>query len=60
MWQDSFHDRVVRTEGEYVERLQYIHWNPVEAGMVTKSEDYEFSSARSWECGGAPGSGLGP
>jgi len=40
MWQDSFHDRVVRTEGEYVERLQYIHWNPVEAGMVTKPQNY--------------------
>jgi hypothetical protein len=32
-----------------VQKLNYIHNNPVEAGIVEKAEDYLYSSARSYQ-----------
>lgn len=29
-------------------KLHYIHDNPVEAGLVTKAENYKYSSARNY------------
>ena len=31
-----------------VQKLNYIHNNPVEAGLVEKAEDYLYSSARNY------------
>ena len=31
-----------------MQKVNYIHQNPVRAGLVEKAEDYEFSSARIW------------
>ena len=30
----------------FTQKLEYIHYNPVEAGLCTKPEDYYYSSAR--------------
>jgi putative transposase len=35
---------VIEVEGKYCP-INYIEWNPVEAGVVKKKEDYHFSSA---------------
>jgi hypothetical protein len=32
------------------EKLEYVHNNPVEAGIVSRPEDYTYSSARNY-CG---------
>jgi hypothetical protein len=32
----------------YWTKLLYIHNNPVKAGLVTKPEDYKYSSARNY------------
>lgn len=45
VWQQSFHDRVARSEDDVRKFAEYIHHNPVVAGMVTEPEDYPFSSA---------------
>lgn len=45
IWQESFYDHVIRNEQELLEKLNYIHNNPVTAKMVAKPEDYKFSSA---------------
>ena len=29
-------------------KLNYIHNNPVKAGLVSKAEDYKYSSARNY------------
>ena len=34
-----------------VQKLNYVHNNPVEAGLVEKPEDYLYSSARSYKYG---------
>ena len=31
-----------------MQKVNYIHQNPVRAGLVEKAEDYRFSSARLW------------
>jgi putative transposase len=45
IWQTSFHDRRVRDESAYIGFRDYIHQNPVQAGLVTSPELYEYSSA---------------
>jgi putative transposase len=45
VWQVSFYDHVIRNRKEFVERLNYIHYNPVKARLVDTPEDYKYSSA---------------
>ena len=47
LWQQSFYDRVIRDEQQLLATIQYIHWNPVDSGLATVPEEYEFSSAYS-------------
>lgn len=41
--QGRFFDRALRTVKEYNEKVAYIHWNPVKAGLVKRSEDWKWS-----------------
>jgi putative transposase len=45
VWQKSFTERRMRDAEEFMVRREYIHQNPVRAGMVQYAEDYAFSSA---------------
>lgn len=42
VWQDESYDRIIRDDRELEEMLQYCYDNPVKAGLVARSEDYEF------------------
>ena len=42
IWQDENYDRIIRDEGEYLEKLNYIVNNPLKAGLVEKPEDYRW------------------
>jgi REP element-mobilizing transposase RayT len=44
LWQPRFFDRALRTVGEYNEKVGYIHPNPVRAGLVSRPEDWRWSS----------------
>jgi REP-associated tyrosine transposase len=44
LWQGRFFDRAVRTAKEYHETVEYIHLNPVKAGLVRRPEDWPWSS----------------
>lgn len=44
LWQHRFYDHVIRDQSDYVNHLNYIHYNPVKHGLVAKPEDYKFSS----------------
>jgi REP element-mobilizing transposase RayT len=46
VWQSRFHDRAIRSEMQYRQAIEYVHHNPVKAGLVRSGEDYEYSSAR--------------
>jgi REP element-mobilizing transposase RayT len=45
-WQARFYDRVLRSRGEYDETYEYIHSNPVRAGLAQDPLGWEWSSAR--------------
>ena len=50
LWQPRFFDRALRTVKEYNEKVEYIHLNPVRAGLVCRPEDWRWSSANEY-CG---------
>jgi len=45
IWQEGFHDRWVRDESEFRERVAYIQSNPVAAKLAAVPEEYVFCSA---------------
>lgn len=45
IWQQSFYDRAIREEKQLETALNYIHFNPVRAGLVALPGEYRFSSA---------------
>jgi len=46
IWQGRFYDFNVYTERKRVEKLRYIHRNPVERGLVTEPDQWLWSSFR--------------
>jgi putative transposase len=45
-WQARYYDFNVWSEGKRVEKLRYMHGNPVKRGLVEKPEDWRWSSFR--------------
>ena len=43
-WQDENFDHIIRHEQDWMDKLEYIHHNPVRAGIVERAQDYPFSS----------------
>jgi putative transposase len=50
-WQVRYYDFNVRSEEKHIEKLKYIHRNPVKRGLVTKPEDWPWSSFRHYATG---------
>jgi putative transposase len=48
LWDHHPNVRVLLTEGMLMERVHYLHQNPVRAGLVKRAEDYRYSSVRCW------------
>jgi putative transposase len=48
LWQPRFFDRAVRTVKEYYEKVEYIHLNPVTAGLAERAEDWPWSSVHDY------------
>lgn len=46
-WQDESYDRVIRNSAELYKTVDYVHNNPVRAGLVKAAEDWPWSSAKS-------------
>jgi cysteine desulfurase len=45
-WQRDYFDRFIRDADHYWKTVRYIEDNPVHAGLVTRAEDWLWSSAR--------------
>jgi len=56
LWQPRYYDFNVCREKKLMQKLDYMHRNPVRRGLVTRPEDWRWSSARHYatgeECGG--------
>ena len=55
LWRRGFDDLLIHSEKQFRIKLEYIHNNPVKAGIVTRAVDYRYSSAADWL---GEGSGL--
>jgi putative transposase len=51
IWQRRFYDFVVLTEHKRVEKLRYMHRNPVKRGLVTEPQQWVWSSFRHYAYG---------
>ena len=50
-WQVRYYDFNVRTSEKRIEKLRYIHRNPVQRGLVERAEDWVWSSYRHYLTG---------
>jgi len=48
LWQPGFYDFNIYSEEKLLEKLDYIHSNPVKAGLVLSPRDYEWSSYKEY------------
>jgi REP element-mobilizing transposase RayT len=48
LWEHHPNAFAVNSEATFMQKVNYIHQNPVRAGLVEKTEDFLFSSARIW------------
>jgi len=48
LWDEGFHDRVVRPEDDVKRIARYIIENPVRAGLVRSPSDYPLSGSDMW------------
>lgn len=55
-WQVRYYDFPVWSEAKRIEKLRYIHRNPVRRGLVERPEDWEWSSFLQWATGAEAGS----
>jgi REP element-mobilizing transposase RayT len=49
-WQDESFDHWIRNDAEFRKLIEYVENNPVRAGLVTRAQDWRWSSA--WSTGG--------
>ena len=48
VWEPRYYDFNLRTEKKRIEKLRYIHRNPVRRELVAKPEDWRWSSYRDY------------
>ena len=48
LWQHRLWDHVIRDEDDLCRHFDYIHWNPVKHELVTKPEDWPYTSYLYW------------
>jgi putative transposase len=48
LWNKRFDDEVIRDQKMFWTKLNYIHKNPVKAGLVLRAAEYKYSSARNY------------
>jgi len=51
VWQHRFYDLVVFTKKKRVEKLRYMHRNPVVRGLVLEPQQWDWSSYRHYSAG---------
>jgi putative transposase len=50
-WQERYYDFNVRSQNKRIEKLRYLHRNPVKRGLVTRPEDWRWSSYNHYATG---------
>jgi putative transposase len=45
LWQPRYYDSAVRTQAQLTRWIEYIHRNPVQAGLASRPEEYPYCSS---------------
>lgn len=48
LWQHSFYEHCIRNEKDFMEKLNYIHFNPIKANLVQDPLNFQYSSYRNY------------
>ena len=48
LWDHHPNAKLLPNEEMFLQKVRYVHQNPVRAGLVETAEDYRWSSARIW------------
>ena len=51
IWQKRFYDFNVCSTEKRIEKLRYIHRNPVKRGLAEKPKEWKWSTFRTYACG---------
>lgn len=52
-WQRRYYDHIIRDEADFARHLDYLHYNPVKHGLVSRARDWSWSSLAAWQARGA-------
>ena len=48
LWEHHSDKFLITSEAKMIQKANYIHWNPAEAGLCQRPEEYLWSSFRQW------------
>jgi len=48
LWQEGFYPKQIVSDEMMIQKIEYIHNNPVKRGFVDRPEDWRYSSARNY------------
>jgi putative transposase len=54
VWQEGYHPQAITTDEMMLQKLDYLHRNPVQRGLVASPEHWRYSSAHEWLPGALP------
>jgi putative transposase len=52
IWQRRFWEHTIRDDNDLAVHINYIHFNPIKHGLVTKLSDWRWSSYNDYFCTG--------
>ena len=59
LWQQRYWEHLLRDDADFAHHLDYLHWNPVKHGLVTRAGDWPWSSFHRYVAGGKYGADWG-
>ena len=49
IWEEGYHPKLMQTDAMIINKINYIHQNPVKRGYVDEATHWRYSSARDYE-----------
>ena len=44
IWQERFYEHTIRDEKDWLDKMEYIHYNPLKHGLVENTKDWKYTS----------------
>lgn len=49
VWQEGYHPKNIINKEMFIQKINYLHMNPVRKGFVKEAQDWLYSSARDYD-----------